>query len=244
MGTARWLCSAARAVARVVVPVACPGCGLEDVLWCDECAAPWWAEPCRSESGAGRLDVLGRLPLPVWSIAPLEGSNHRMIAAWKDGKRRDLDPFFLDAARRAAEALAPTLAVADTVVPIPPHRRSIRARGRDLTKALAVAVGEGLAARGIEVSVERLLENRGVESRALADRERWTNANRGIRGRGSVRNASVAILVDDVVTTGASLARSSEILEERGIAVVGAVTLAATPPPRRSGPPSFRLGSP
>ncbi len=165
-----------------------------------------------------------------------------MVAAWKDGKRRDLDPFFFDAAKRAADALAPALAKAEAIVPVPPHRRSVRARGRDLTAELASAVAEGLAGAGVPAGVERLLENRGAESRALADRGRWANANRGIQarpGRAAARTtACTALLVDDVVTTGASLARASAVLEALGIAVVGAVTLAATPPPRRRGPPT------
>ncbi len=40
------------------------------------------------------------------------------------------------------------------------------------------------------------------------------------------------LLVDDVVTTGASLARSCSALEREGVVVVAAATLAATPSPR------------
>ena len=219
------------AIARVVVPVACPGCGLEDVRCCEECAAPWWEEPFRSESGAPRLAIEGRVALPVWSIAPLKGAAHLMVGAWKDGGRRDLDLFFFDAERRAAATIAPALVVAEALVPIPPHRRSLRSRGLDLTALLARAAAEGFASTGHSVVVERLLLNRGYDSRSLADRERWINATRGIGLRGVPPRATTVALVDDVITTGASLARASEVLEARGVAVVGALTLAATPPP-------------
>ncbi|MBN2176664.1 MAG: ComF family protein [Demequinaceae bacterium] len=218
-----------RALARTVVPIACPGCGLEDLRWCEECAASWWEAPFRSESGAPRLDIEGRATLPVWSVAPLLGSSHLMVSAWKDGGRRDLDPFFSDAIRRAARELAPALSAGDVIVPVPPHRRSVRSRGLDLTAMLALAAAEGFAAAGRSIPVERLLVNRGYESRALGDRERWLNAGRGIRAREGSSRAMAAVLVDDVVTTGASLARASEVLEARGITVVGALTLAATP---------------
>ncbi len=220
------------AIARSVVPVVCPGCGLEDVLCCEECAAPWWEAPFRSELGAPRLAVEGRVTLPVWSIVPLEGAVHLMVGEWKDGGRRDLDPFFADAERRAAATLASALAAVQAIVPIPPHRRSLRSRGLDLTALLATAAAEGLASAGQSVVVERLLMNRGYESRSLADRERWINAVRGIRARDVPSRVTTVALVDDVITTGASLARASVVLEARGIAVVGALTLAATPAPR------------
>jgi predicted amidophosphoribosyltransferase len=221
-----------RALARSIVPVVCPGCGVEDVRCCEECAALWWEVPFRSESQAPRLDIEGRVALPVWSVASLAGAAHLMVGAWKDGGRRDLDPFFSDAIRRAAWAIAPALAMVEALVPIPPHPRSVRSRGVDLTAILAKAAAEGFASTGRPVSVEFLLQNRGHESRSLADRERWINAMRGIRALDVPSGALTVAFVDDVVTTGASLARACEALEGRGIVVVGALTLAATPPPR------------
>ena len=203
----RWVLAAGRAVARAVVPTACPGCGLPDVRWCEACAAPWWEEPFRSEAAAGRLSIEGRPALPVWSVCRLEGPAHLMVAAWKDGGRRDLDRFFAATAERAALALAPAFRLAVAVVPVPPHRRSVRARGVDLTLALARAVAAGLSDTGLSPAgggpgVARLLVNRGGESRRRGDRARWANAIRGLHAvEGGVWPTTV-ILVDDVITTG------------------------------------------
>lgn len=223
--------TALQILARCLVPVVCPGCGLDDVRVCEECSAAWWEAPFRSESRALRLDIEGRTTLPVWSIALLTGAAHLMVRAWKDGGRRDLDPFFSDAVSRAAGAVASALAMVEAVVPIPAHPRSLRSRGVDLTTMLAEAASSGLSTERRPVSVERLLLNRGRESRSLTGRDRWVNATRGIRTLDLPLRARTVALVDDVVTTGASLARASEVLEAKGVAVVGALTLAATPPP-------------
>jgi predicted amidophosphoribosyltransferase len=217
-------------LARAIVPVVCPGCGRPDVRWCGDCAAPWWEVPYRSESGAGRLDVLGRAPLPVWSIAPLVGPPHLMIAAWKDGRRRDMDAFFREAMARAVAEVAPALGPVTIVVPVPARPSSTRKRGVDLPWSLAEAAVSGLATRGRSVFAVRCLTNAGAEARRLGSRARWSGSAAGIGVR-SAPLGEVALLVDDVVTTGATLARSCEALERAGVAIAAAVTLAATPLP-------------
>lgn len=227
--------SASALVGRVVVPVVCPGCGLPDVRWCGDCEAAWWESPFRSESGAGRLDILGRAPIPVWSVAPLTGPPQLMIAAWKDGARRDMDGFFGEAMTRAAAHLSAALAPITIVVPVPARSSSTRRRGADLPAILARAVASGLAVaghagQGRVAPVVSCLRNAGGESRRLGVRGRWASAAAGLRAA-SPPAGETALLVDDVVTTGASLARACWALEREGVAVAAAVTLAATPRP-------------
>ena len=223
----------ARVVARVVVPVVCPGCGLPDVRWCGDCEAAWWEPPFRSESGAGRLDVPGWAPFPVWSVAPLTGSPQLMIAAWKDGARRDMDAFFGEVMARAAAHRSFALAPITIVVPVPARSSSTRRRGVDLPAVLARGAASGLAAPGAAgpgrvIPVVACLRNAGGESRRLGARGRWASAAAGIRASSSPAGET-ALLVDDVLTTGASLRRSCWALERGGVAVAAAITLAATP---------------
>ncbi|WP_062467072.1 ComF family protein [Demequina maris] len=228
-------------VARLVVPVACPGCGLLDVRWCESCEAPWWEEPLRCETGAPRLDRLDP-PLPVWSVAELDGPVHGLIAAWKDAGRRDLGALLGPALARAARAAAPALGEAlggavgasspVAVVPCPARAAHTRRRGADLPLLLARAAAAGLAAGGVPASaVAALVPARGA-SRGAGDRGRWRAGPARLRpGTRSAAGPRPAVLVDDVVTTGATLARAAGALEGSPMVPVGALVLASAPAP-------------
>jgi predicted amidophosphoribosyltransferase len=215
------LADLARDAARLLVPVACAGCGLDDVPLCESCSAPWWEEPFRAEEGAGRLAVLGRVPLPVWAIAYLDGAEQRAIGVWKDGRRRDLDRFFAGAAARAAANVKAFLPGSLVVVPVPSKPRSVRRRGVSIGALLAAAVGRELGA-----PVEAALRAAGATSKGRSSVGRWDAAGVGVARRVGTRPV---LLVDDVMTTGATLARATDALEASGTPVVGALVLAATP---------------
>lgn len=222
----------ARDVARLAVPVWCPGCGARDVLWCEECAAQWWEEPLRSESSARRLHIGSRLPLPVWAIAELEGPAHGMVGAWKDGDRRDLDSFFADAMTRAALAIAPDLASAGdswAVVPIPSRKRSVARRGADLPRLLAHGAAEGLRRAGLHTTVMAVLDAPRAEQRGANVRARWLQASRLSVKKSAQTAALPALMVDDVMTTGASLASAARALEVTFLTPCAALCLAAAP---------------
>lgn len=211
----------ARDAARLLVPVSCAGCGLEDVQLCESCSAPWWEEPFRAEESAGRLEVVGRERLPVWAAAELDGPPHRTVGVWKDGGRRDLDPFFAEAMARSALAVSTHVPPSVLVVPVPSRPASVRRRGLDIGALLARSVGHALGA-----DWRRPLASAGAASKGRTSVGRWSAAQ--VRLRREVGPRPV-LLVDDVMTTGATLARAADALEAAGTPVIGALVLAATP---------------
>ncbi len=243
-----------RELARLVVPVVCAGCGVPDELCCPRCAALLDGAPRRVETAAPRLDRLdGVPPLPVWALVDYTGAVRHLVVAWKDRGRLDLDRLLAGRLRRAAATVASSVgSVAASsgtvtgrvpgrpppvlVVPAPSTAAARRVRGREPVRVLAQAVARGLTDAGVPAVVAPVLRRRGRarDQVGLGSRARGRNlaASVAVRSRALERTPrGVCLLVDDVLTTGATVAAAERALDAAGAEVVGALVVAATPPP-------------
>lgn len=207
--------------AGLALPVACPGCGRPDVDLCRPCL----------RALVGPAAPVGRVtggpppwwPRPLHGVAPYGGPVRSALVAWKDRGRADLTDVVGAGLARAVRSLADDepAAAAAVLVPVPSATARVRERGGDLVALAAARTGRPVAAV--------LRQRRGVRDQAALDREaRLANLAGRVRVAGRVPVAPV-VLVDDVVTTGASLAACARALEAAGAVVVGAAALALTP---------------
>jgi predicted amidophosphoribosyltransferase len=160
-----------------------------------------------------------------------------VVSAWKDVGRRDLVGVLaplLAASVSGAVVGAGWVEGAVLVVPAPSSGRAVRARGDTPLVALCEASLAQLADRaGPTLRVAPALrhvrrvadqsglgtgERRGNLSGAIAVKPLWHNVIRDRR----------CVLVDDVVTTGATLAEAARALRAAGAQGVVAATMAAT----------------
>ncbi|WP_240916180.1 ComF family protein [Sanguibacter sp. HDW7] len=218
----------------LVVPLACAGCGARGVVLCPGCRA-LLGDPWRCERGAPRLDRTDGLPpLPVWALAALRGPVHGLVVAWKDGGRRDVDAALAASMLAAGETLAVALREVTCrvdVVPVPSSPRSTLRRGCVPVVGLAAALSAGLRASGVGARPDaRVLRRRlGVRDQAGLGRDaRGHNLAGALVARPTESDVPV-LVVDDVLTTGATLAAVHDTLARAGRSVLGAVVLAATP---------------
>jgi predicted amidophosphoribosyltransferase len=150
-----------------------------------------------------------------------------MIVAHKERARTTLT-------RALGQALAAAVAACGhpgcVVVPVPSAPRAVRGRGHDSTLSLARAAVAELRAEGLDVRCMVTLRQarRTADQAALGSAERASNLFGALAAVRPVRDLRI-ILVDDVITTGASLAEAARALRAAGALVESAAVIAATP---------------
>jgi predicted amidophosphoribosyltransferase len=117
------------------------------------------------------------------------------------------------------------------LVPVPSRRAVVRARGHDPLLRVSRTAAALLRRGGVPASVHRLLTPRGrVRDQALlgaADRAANLAHSMSCR-RAVVDIAARVVVVDDVITTGATAREAQRALEEAGVPVTGVAAVAAT----------------
>lgn len=205
----------------LVYPVDCAGCGMPDVALCDRCA-----QALRPVAGTPIVPGVTVPGVVVHSGLSFDGVAARTLRALKADGRTGLARALAPALAVAAEAAWPVDAAARgvagvVVVPVPTSRAALRRRGYRVAELLARRAG--------------LAPHRALRCvRVPADQRRLGRADRAVNVAGSMRAAPTlagrrVLIVDDVVTTGATLGEAARAVRASGGVVVGAATVASTP---------------
>lgn len=204
----------------------CAGCGGLALSLCRTCGRAIHPQPLVVESVPGTS-------LPVAGVAAgmNAGILQRVLLAWKEEGVTRLTGV-LD--HHLAAAVLPHLSPAGRVVlvPVPTSRRSRRVRGCDLVDELSRASARLLRRLGVEASVEQALTYaRTTQDQAgLGARARRSNMDRALRVRRSAPpDDRDIVVVDDILTTGATASEAVRALAAAGRRPVGISVVAVTP---------------
>lgn len=194
------------------MPVACVGCGSVDRSVCQTCRTRLAGEP----------RLVDRADLTAWAALRYEGEVAGAIGAFKDGGRTD-------AATTLARALGSAIAAALSgrpphsveVCTVPSTAAAMRARGYAPVELL-------LAQCGIRPSKVLRLTRDHEDQAGLGAAARRANADGALEARRPLEGRRF-VLVDDVLTTGSTLAEARRAVVAAGGSVAAFAVLAETP---------------
>jgi predicted amidophosphoribosyltransferase len=218
----------------LVLGSSCVGCGRAGRLLCPGCTAQlprgtFACPPTPSPEGLA----------PPVAAGEYDGALRLLVNAHKESARFALaaplgDLLAASVGAVLAAASLPGKEPPPVLVPVPSRRAVVRERGHDPLLRIARRASARLRGRGTPVSVGRLLRVvRTVADQAgLSAQERGTNLVGSLRCRGgpAVERLAAAgvVVVDDVITTGATAREAQRALEEAGLQVLGVAVVAAT----------------
>jgi predicted amidophosphoribosyltransferase len=238
--------SAWAALADLVLPRTCAGCGVPGAVLCRRCGRlltrPHLATPRRFPLG---------FP-PTAAAGAYDGPVRAAVLAFKERGRAELGrPLGTALALAAVAVVAGVPGAVRTepvlLVPVPPSAAGLRSRGRDHVRELTRCAVAELRAAGVVAAEARLLRRRGRmrDSAGLTAAQRRANLAGTFAPAGAAPSRGLLVLVDDVVTSGATLTEAADVISRTrsvNATPVLAAVVAATPR-RDSGPVGGRRSS-
>jgi predicted amidophosphoribosyltransferase len=204
----------------LVLPLECGGCGVRSTRWCDTCTKDLAVRPDEPHLVSPRVDP----GVPVFSLGRYAGARRQAIVAVKEHGRADLVAPLADALRAGLSNMVAWGVVGAplTVVPAPTRRWAARRRGGDPVTRVALAA----TAEQPDVAVVQALRTRAfvADSAGLSSADRQHNIAGRVKLVRPVRGE--AIVVDDIVTTGATACESVHVLHRAGVTVVAVLAIA------------------
>lgn len=168
------------------------------------------------------------------AAAAYAGGVRRCLIAYKERGRRDLAPVLALALVKVLRELAADTSGAVVLVPVPASRAALRTRGFDHV-ALLVRLALRLMPPGARrwgwspllYPTRRVADQAGLPAAARARNVAGSLSLRSGAGRGAAEHSPSLVLVDDVLTSGATLAEAARALRAGGLRTHTAVVVAA-----------------
>ena len=193
----------------LVFPTRCYGCNALGVSICSQCRREWIPHYYKS----------GSSPLSVHSAVIYSPTASRIILAAKENGLQGADDLLIDAIIHVLNKVQLDKSFI-RLVPVPSSKQSQRRRGRSFIVDLTDTISEKT---GIAINDCLQLSRRVSDQSGLTRVQRITN----MHGAFSLKPGAIlrgdAIVIDDVVTTGATLREAARALNSQGFHAFGSV---------------------
>ncbi|MFM9151824.1 MAG: ComF family protein [Candidatus Planktophila sp.] len=215
--------SSLTALSELLFPTRCLGCRRLGIRICSQCRAFWHPHIYRSKLYLSEREV------PVYSAVAYSLVAQKVLLGSKESALKDADQLIAQALLHSLSYMYSEIGIAD-LVPVPSRKSASRKRGRDF-----IFDQSKLLARDPRVEVRPILQHQ----RKVKDQSALNAHDREINLRGALSCANRAdeenipvIIVDDLLTSGATLREAARALFHAGYEVIGAVTACVAKPLR------------
>jgi len=208
-----------------VAPHLCCGCGKIGSLLCDNCKYDinndLFTQCLSCRGAADETGVCHHCNLPyerAWCVGERSGVLQRLVG---DFKFQNMYTAHIPLAQLLDERMS-ELPPNTIIVPVPTVASHIRERGYDHTLLIAKHIAKR---RGLKVQT-LLVRATNTKQREASRKDRLTQAKAAFAFKGSVDESTCYLVVDDVVTTGATMYYAAEALRAAGAKHVWAAAIA------------------
>ena len=215
-----------KSLTELIFPSRCIGCSQLGISICSTCRKSW-----HSHIYQRNINVLDR-SYPVISAIEYSPIASRVLLRAKEANQEAADQLLINAVSHALRYFLRNFGFGDLVA-IPSRRSATRKRGRDFMQEITDSVAKSESIKSLQI----LQHQRAVRDQSQLNSQQ---RSRNIAGAYSTSyklaealdsgNIGPLIIVDDLVTTGATLTEAIRALRTAGFPVLGAVTGAVANP--------------
>ena len=211
------------ALSELIFPSRCLGCRRLGIRICSICRSSWHPHIYRTT-----VATVG-FSFPVYSAVAYSPVAQKVLLGAKESALHDADQLILQALSHSLAYFYSEVGIAD-LVPIPSRRMNTRRRGRDFLLEQTYAISQNPS-----VEVRKILSHaRKVKDQTtLNSRSREINLSQSMKCANREDSSIIpVIIIDDLVTSGATLREAGRALYGAGYTVIGAVTACVAKPLR------------
>ena len=203
----------------LIFPVRCLGCDQLGISICSQCRKFWHPRIIKTWSHSQEK-------FPIYSSIPYSPIAGKVLLSAKESSLELADNLLTTALLHSLRGARSQNQI-DFLVPIPSRKSVARKRGRQFISVLSKSIGESenLPTEEILTHIRKVRDQSNLDAKnRAANLDKALISLRFLSGK--------AVLIDDLVTTGATLHEAARALRSKGITVAAAVTACVAEPLR------------